>query len=288
MIINLLKKVKIYILFFLIVLSNRVFSNNFDYLKDLNLNYFNNKLNKIINYDKKRIATQNELEPYDSKNFTDKSIICSVDVKENDLKRKNKIAITIDDNFSDKWTKDILDVLDSHNCKATFFITCKLLVVNPERVYEIINRGHEIANHSMTHPPFKNLHTQRKIWELSTLNYWVYALTNINMSLCRFPTGSFDKEAISVASSLNLYPIGWSIDTNDWKLKNIDKIYNYTTSQKLKSGSIVLFHNGYSFTKELFDKLLTYYENQGYSFLKASELIYSKNFYVKNGVQYLK
>ena len=82
-----------------------------------------------------------------------------------------------------------------------------------------------------------------------------------------------------------LYPIGWSIDTRDWELKNLKKIYDATIKLPVKSGDIVLLHNGYPFSKELFDKILTFYENKGFSFLKVSDLIYTNNFKVENGVQ---
>jgi peptidoglycan/xylan/chitin deacetylase (PgdA/CDA1 family) len=105
------------------------------------------------------------------------------------------------------------------------------------------------------------------------------------MSLFRFPTGSYDKESINLMIDYKLYPIGWSIDTRDWELKNLKKIYDSTIKIPVKSGDIVLLHNGYSFSKELFDKLLTYYEDKGFSFLKVSDLIYRNNFKVENGKQ---
>lgn len=270
-------------LVFILIFSSH--SESLDYLSDLDLNAFNKRYEKIKNFNEKIAVTQNELKVSDVSSFKDGTTINKVSIDKNDKKRNNKISITIDDNFSDKYTSDILDVLDKHNCKATFFITYKLLIVNPKRVFEIISRGHEIANHSMTHPPFKRLHPKRKEWELSTLNDWVHELTNVNMCLCRFPTGSYDAEAVNIANKCNLYPIGWSIDTKDWKLKNADKIYNYTISQNVETGDIVLLHNGYSYSKELFDKLLTYYEDKGYTFLKVSDLIYTDNFIVEKGIQ---
>ena len=63
------------------------------------------------------------------------------------------------------------------------------------------------------------------------------------------------------------------------------KIYDSTIKKTVKSGDIVLLHNGYSFSKELFDKLLTFYESKGFSFLKVSDMIYTSNFKVENGEQ---
>lgn len=279
------KTILFYVVLIIFLYSFISYAYTPDYLMDLDLSAFGRRYQNIKKYESDIKVIQNELKAPDIASFIDGTVIKKVLVKDDDESRLNKIAITIDDSFTDKYTEEILDVLDKHNCKATFFITYKLLVANPHRVFEIVDRGHEIANHSMTHPPFKNLHVNRKEWELSTLNDWVKTLTGINMSLCRFPTGSYDKEAVKVANKYNLYPIGWSIDTDDWRFKDLDKIYHHTIAQKVESGSIVLFHNGYVFSKDLFDKLLTYYENEGYSFIKTSDLIYKDNYVVKNGVQ---
>ena len=269
------------------VLTFTTFAEKPDYLYDVDLNALNKRMEAVINYDNKPYVTQTELPPPNILSFKDGTTINRVLVLPTDTKRLNKIAITIDDSFTDKYTEELLDVLDLHGCKTTFFITSKLLYTNPSRIFEIISRGHEIANHSMTHAPFKNLHIMRKQWELNTLNQYFKTLTYNNMTLCRYPTGSYDREAINVAVSYNMYPIGWSVDSRDYYYKDGDKVYNYTIAQKVESGSILLFHNGYSFSRDLFDKLLTYYESQGFSFAKVSDLIYTDNFVVEKGIQKL-
>ena len=256
-----------------------------DYMQGVNVAAMDTIYNKIKNYDKKQVATQSIITLDSSCKFKDHTTINCVKVNPDDKKRTNKIAITIDDSFSDKYTSDILEVLDKHNCKATFFITYKLINANPDRIYDILKRGHEIGSHSTTHAPFRKLHTLRKQWEIETFNTWFTTLTSAKISLFRFPTGSYDNEAIDMMVNYKLYPIGWSIDTRDWELKNLKKIYDATIKEPVKSGDIVLLHNGYPFSKELFDKILTYYESKGFSFLKVSDLIYINNFKVENGVQ---
>ena len=110
-------------LVFIIIFSSH--SESLDYLSDLDLNAFNKRYEKIKNFNEKIAVTQNELKVYDVSSFKDGTTINKVSVDKNDKKRNNKISITIDDNFSDKYTSNILDVLDKHNCKATFFITYK-------------------------------------------------------------------------------------------------------------------------------------------------------------------
>ena len=254
-------------------------------MQGVNVSAMDEIYKKLLNYKNKQIATQSVITLDNTCKFKDHSTINCVKVSPDDKKRQNKIAITIDDSFSDKFSEDILEVLDKHNCKATFFITYKLLNANPERIYDILKRGHEIGNHSTTHAPFRKLHSLRKIWEIETFNKWFETLTSAKISLFRFPTGSYDNEAIDFMVNYKLYPIGWSIDTRDWELKNLEKVYDNTIKIPVKSGDIVLLHNGYAFSKELFDKLLTYYEEKGFSFLKVSDLIYTKNFTVENGFQ---
>ena len=272
-------------IFSIFLISSNCYSNNADPFQGVNLQNFENQFNIIRNYPLKRTVYQNELTPPSIYSFVDNTHICKVEIENDDYTRMNKIAITLDDSFIDKYTEEILDVLDKHNCKVTFFITYALIKNNPERIYEIINRGHEIANHSMTHPPFKGLNPIRQNWELATLNIWAKELTNVNISLCRFPSGSYDKNAINTACSLGLYPIGWSIDSYDWKYQNTNKVLANVAAQNLTSGSILLFHNGYGFSKDMFDKLLSYYDMLGFSYLKVSDLIYTTDFIVEKGVQ---
>lgn len=268
------------------LLSSIAYSSSNDYMQGVNMKAMNIVHDKIINYPNKKIATQNVIDFDDTCKFKDLMPINCVKVNKDDKFRMNKIAITIDDSFVDTYTEDILDVLDKHNCKATFFITYKLMNANPDRIYDILDRGHEIGNHTTTHAPFKNLHSQRKIWEIITLNTWFNELTGSNMCLLRFPTGSYDDEAINFSKNLNMYPIGWSIDSRDWELKDLKKIFEEVKSQRIQSGDIVLLHNGYKFSKELFDKLLTHFEEKGFSYIKVSDLLYKRNFKVIKGVQF--
>ena len=256
-----------------------------DYMMDVNLELLDSIYKNLLRYKKKEKLSQKVIDMDDSCTFDDYTTIRRVQVKEDDEFRKNKIAITIDDSFFDEYTEAILDVLDKHNCKATFYITHTLLKKNPDRVIEIAKRGHELGNHTMTHSPFKGLHAQRKLWEIITLNLWVKTITDIDMSTIRFPTGSYDDEAIVFSKVLNMYPIGWSINSNDYEFNDLEKAYEHTISQKAGSGDIVLLHNGYDFSAELIDRLLTYWEAQGLSFTTVTDLVYTRDFTVKFGFQ---
>ena len=290
-----LKKVKslfLVIVLFVTVFCNASYSTNYvpetpkpDYMDGVNLELMDSIFQRLARYKKKEKLVQKVIDMDDSCEFADCSTITKVLVGKDDELRKNKIAITIDDSFNDDYTEEILDVLDKHNCKATFYITHSLLKKNPDRVIEIAKRGHELGNHSMTHSPFKGLHSQRKLWEITTLNLWVKTITDIDMSTIRFPTGSYDDEAIVFSKVLNMYPIGWSINSNDYEFNDLEKAYEHTISQKAESGDIVLLHNGYDFSAELIDRLLTYWEAQGLSFTTVTDLVYTRDFTVKFGFQ---
>ena len=292
---NICKKLIVLTFAVSLIISNFLFAAAPDYMQGVDVDAMNKVIDKIKNYaelDTLKNYRENtvdkveqiELNVDDTCDFNGQAIN-RVEVRPDDKKRLNKIAITIDDSFSDEHTEEILDVLDKHNCKATFFITYKLLQANPERAVDIVNRGHELANHSMTHPPFKNLHSMRKIWEVETLQDIVKTLLGIKMTMMRFPTGSYDEEAITFSKVFNIYPIGWSIDTRDWELKDTKKILDVVKKAKAKSGDIVLMHNGYNCSAEEFEEVLSYYESLGLGFLKTSELLYDRDFIVENGVQ---
>lgn len=285
---------KLFIVCVLIVFfAHRVFATKPDYLANVNLEKYEKGMEKLKNSPYREVLTQKTpiLNIQNSTFYNGKSYkpIFKVKVEDDDTIRKNKIAITFDDSFVKTYTHQILDILDKHNCKATFFITDRVVLNNPEDVVTIVKRGHEIANHSTTHAPFKNLHTERAIWELNTIENMVKELTGITMTLFRFPTGSYSDPAVLTATNLGYFPIQWSIESGDTSLKSSEKILQRIKSQKAKSGDIVLLHNGPKASFYALDNILSYYDSLGLGYLKISDLIYENNFYVnERGEQVLK
>lgn len=215
----------------------------------------------------------------------DTTAIFQVRVARDDTSRLKKVALTFDSGVTINKTLSLLDVLDQYNIKSTFFMTYDAMVDSPELVLEIINRGHEIGNHSTTHSDFRKINKLSKKLEIYFTHKYIKDLTGKDMNLFRFPYGSYDNSSISIVKQLGYYPIQWSNDSQDWKNQGVESIINHVFEGVAPhSGSIMLFHNGAEYTIEALPFVIEQLKKDGFSFAKVSELIYYNDFYVKTNM----
>lgn len=198
-----------------------------------------------------------------------------------------KIAISFDASWGNSDTRNILDILDKHNVKATFFLTGGWVSSYPEDVIEIFNRGHELGNHSATHPHLPQKSKEQISSELSSVHNDVFKLTGYEMHVFRPPFGDYNNTLIEVAYELGYYTIQWNVDSLDWKEYGASQLLNTVLNHKaLGNGSIILMHNGAKYTPIVLDELLSSLEAKGYEFVKMSDLIYHSDFHMDgNGCQ---
>lgn len=213
---------------------------------------------------------------------TRKLPIYSVDTKE------KRICITFDVNWGDDKTEEILEILDKYNAKATFYIIGLWCEDFPEKVKEISRRGHEIGNHSNKHADYTKLTKNEIIADVEKANAKILGLTGELPKTFRFPSGSYNDEAVQTIEELGLRSIQWDVDSVDWKANGADIEYNRVIS-KAKEGSIVLFHNDGKYTPENLERILNKYTAEGYDFITISQLVYEENYYLDHtGKQILK
>lgn len=198
-------------------------------------------------------------------------------------------AITFDIN----WAKEenlytILDILDKYNTKATFFIMGAWVNQNDENVEKlkaIVERGHEIGNHSYLHPNFTKIGEEQIKEELRKTNEIIEKLTKVKPVLFRFPSGDYNERVNKVVLNEGFISIQWNCDSVDWKEEGAEIEYS-RIKENLKPGSILLFHNNAKYTPENLEKVLKDYQNQEYKFVKVGDLIYNEGYTVeKDGTQ---
>ena len=190
---------------------------------------------------------------------------------------EKKIAITFDAAWSAEDTDQLIEILEKHNAKATIFAVGDWVEKNPEAVKKFHKNNHEMANHSDTHAAFSKIRREEIKQEILNCNKKIEAITGVTPKLVRAPSGDYDNKSIEVTESLNMKMIQWDCDSLDYKGLSVDEIYNRITN-KVQSGSIVLFHNGVENTPKALDKILTKLEKDGYEFVTVSELIYWDNY----------
>lgn len=205
--------------------------------------------------------------------------IYSVDVKE------KKLAISFDACWGAEFTKPILNVLEEHNIKTTFFLVNIWINDYPDLVKKIVAEGHEIGLHSTTHPDFAKLSESQMEEELKSNYDAVEEVSGFKPILFRPPFGSYNNTMIKVAERMGIHSIQWDVDSLDWKDLTAAEISKRVING-VKPGSIVLFHNNGKHTLEALPNIIKTLQSEGYQIVPISELIFLDNYYVDhNGVQ---
>ncbi len=226
---------------------------------------------KNIAYDVLSVVSGNRLLP-----------IYAVDTQE------KKVALSFDATWGSTRTPKILQILDQHQIKTTFFLTNIWLKQYPHLAREIGERGHEIGLHTVNHPNLTEL-TENKIKEeLQDNADLITETTGQKPILFRPPFGAYNNLVIKTADALNFKTIQWSVDSLDWKNLTAEAMYERVT-QKLHPGAIILFHNDGANTAEALEPIIAYLKKEGYIIVPVSELLYKENYDIDHrGFQKLK
>ena len=161
---------------------------------------------------------------------------------------------------------------------ATFFVVGSWVDKYPESVKALSDAGHQIQNHSNTHPHMPQLSKEQMRDELQSCNKKIEAITGVCPTLHRPPYGDYDNALIEANQSLSMYTIQWSVDSLDWKENATPDSICKRVISKVKNGSIVLFHNDADHTPEALPTILKCLKDEGYEFVFISDLIYKDNY----------
>ncbi|NLJ80276.1 MAG: polysaccharide deacetylase family protein [Firmicutes bacterium] len=199
---------------------------------------------------------------------------------------QKKVAISFDATWGTELTDEILEILSTHELSTTFFLAGYWVDKHPEYVVKIAAAGHEIGNHSYSHPHLNSLDEKGISYELVKNENLIQDLTGQRTSLFRPPFGEYSNKVISTASSLGYYTIQWSVDSLDWKNLTSGEIYERIMAQ-IKPGDIVLFHNAAPGTPGAIRRIIPDLLAQGYEIIPVSQLIYKGEYYIDHtGRQY--
>lgn len=187
------------------------------------------------------------------------------------------VSISFDAAWGAEDTQQLIDIMAQYNVKATFFVVGEWVDKYPESVKALHDAGHEIMNHSDTHPHMTNLSREEMMKEINTCNDKIEAITEVRPTLLRPPYGDYNNALIEVMDEMGMYCIQWDVDSLDWKDLSASEITKRVTS-KVGPGSIVLFHNAAKHTPEALPDVIQTLQNDGYQFVKISEQIYRDNY----------
>lgn len=183
----------------------------------------------------------------------------------------NVIAVTFDASWGADNTPKLLDILDEYDAKCTFFLVGLWVDKYPDMVQAIVERGHEIGNHSATHPHMSKLSESKMLEELRMMSDKVEKLTGVRPTLFRPPYGDYNNSVIRTVRSAGYEAVQWSVDSLDWK--NISPQDMIRRAGKVGKGDIILFHNDSQYLLDALPTLLQSYKEQGLQMVKVSDIL---------------
>lgn len=186
------------------------------------------------------------------------------------------VALTFDDGSDGTNINKILDILSAHNVKATFFLTGSGAEKHPQAIKNIAAKGHQLGNHSYSHPDFRTLSAAQMKSQLDRTETIIKNLTGKSTKpIFRAPYGSVNSNVLAGVGAAGYgYTIQWNIDTIDWRGDSATTITNKVVNN-IVPGTIVLMHTGAGApgTPTALPNIITELKAKGYSFVTVSQLL---------------
>jgi peptidoglycan-N-acetylglucosamine deacetylase len=183
------------------------------------------------------------------------------------------IAMTFDDGPSAENTPRLLEMLKQRDIKATFFLIGQNVASNPDLVRRILAEGHEIGNHSWTHPQLSKLSDQKVTAEITKTQDAIKEASGFTPTLLRPPYGAITpRQREWIENQFGLSIILWSVDPFDWKRPGASVITQRILSQA-RPGAIILSHDIHKQTVDAMPATLDGLMRKGFKFVTVSQLI---------------
>ncbi len=183
------------------------------------------------------------------------------------------VAMTFDDGPSATLTPKLLDLLAARRMRATFFIVGENAAEYPEIVRRAAREGHEIANHSWSHPNLSKMSDEGVRRELQKTDDAITAAIGVRPTLLRPPYGSITARQKSWINEVFGYRIIiWDVDPLDWKRPGSGVVTSRIVNET-KPGSIILAHDIHPATVEAMPATFDQLEARGLKFVTVSELL---------------
>ncbi|HEX3827487.1 MAG TPA: polysaccharide deacetylase family protein [Sporichthyaceae bacterium] len=180
------------------------------------------------------------------------------------------VALTFDDGpIAD--TGRLLGILASAGVKATFFDVGEMAAQSPDAVRAELAAGHEVGNHSWSHPQLTRLSDGQVGDQVDRTAQELASIDGLHPMLFRPPYGAVNDRVCAVLAAQGDPVILWSVDTLDWLHRNADSVYRRAVDG-VRPGSIVLMHDIHPTTVDAVPRIIAELTRRGYTFVTVSEL----------------
>ncbi len=179
----------------------------------------------------------------------------------------NNIYLTFDLGYENGYTGQILDILKEKGAKAVFFATMPYCKSNPHIVQRIINEGHVLGNHSVSHLSMPTLSLDKMVSEIMDFHNYIKNTYSYTMTLFRPPMGEFSNQSLALTHSLGYKTVHWSFAYYDYDTANQPE-YNYAlqrVTDAAHGGAIYLLHAVSSTNTAILPAVIDSLREQGYN-----------------------
>lgn len=186
-----------------------------------------------------------------------------------------QIALTYDSGVNKEPADEaILDTLQKYGVESTFFLTGQFTESYPYVAKRLVKDGHEIGNHSYSHPDFAEISREEIINEIKKCEEIIKKNTGENCRpLFRPPYGSLNANTLKYIGEAGYrYSICWSLDTIDWKNTSSATIVNRILD-KVQNGDIILLHLNGIYTAAASEIVIPILKSRGFNLVTVSELL---------------
>lgn len=185
---------------------------------------------------------------------------------------KNIVALTFDDGPTE-ITPEILNLLEKHHQKATFFCIGKQIEMYPETAKNIVAQGHVIANHTFTHTNKMGFLSRKEVFsEIASTQKIIEEVSGNSPNLFRPPFGVTNPNIAWACKENRVEVIGWNIRSLDTVIESEDKILDRILN-RLEKGSIILLHDTSTKTLNVLERLLIIMEQKQIQSVTVDELL---------------
>lgn len=193
-----------------------------------------------------------------------------------------RLALTYDDGPNDPYTWRLLEILERHGAKATFFLIGQFVEQKPEIARAVAAAGHAVGNHTWDHPNLIFSPAAEVRRQLQRAQQAIHDATGIEPKLFRPPFGGRRPVTLRIARVLGLEPVMWNVSCYDWKPISAGEIARRAARQ-IRGGDVILLHDGghrrmgvdRSRSLEASDQMLARYVAEGYGFVTVPEMLRS-------------
>jgi peptidoglycan/xylan/chitin deacetylase (PgdA/CDA1 family) len=191
-----------------------------------------------------------------------------------------QIALTYDDGPNKACTPRLLEVLERHQVKATFFMLGRYVTLLPKLAQEVAAAGHAIGNHTFTHPNLIFCSPVQMRMQVEECDRALRDHVGEHTSLFRPPFGGRRPSVLRAARAMGFAPVLWSVTGYDWNTDPPEKI-EARVARQVRGGDVILLHDGghlgmgaeRSATVAATDSLIRRYKDQGYQFVTIPEMM---------------